>query len=120
MHKMIQALEQEHCDVKDALSRCMGMEDLYLELLQIFAEDDGMDKLMDAYDRGDVQDVFFHAHTLKGVYTNLGMNHLYELVYPVVEETRGKCPDNLKSLEKSVRKLCEEHKKITAVIQAYI
>lgn len=120
MHKMIQALEREHCDVKDALSRCMGMEDLYLELLQIFAEDDGMDKLLDAYNRREAADVFFHAHTLKGVYTNLGMNHLYELVYPVVEETRDKRPDHLEGLEQSVRNLYEEHKRITEVIRTYI
>ena len=38
-YKVIEALEKEQCDVKDALTRCMDMEDLYVELLGLFADD---------------------------------------------------------------------------------
>ena len=49
MNRVIEALEQEHCDVEDALKRCMNMEDLYLELLELFAQDDQIDRLLEAY-----------------------------------------------------------------------
>lgn len=40
MNKLIGILEKEDCDVEDALTRCMNMEELYLELLELFVEDD--------------------------------------------------------------------------------
>ena len=113
MNKLIGILEKEDCDVEDALTRCMNMEELYLELLELFVEDDQIDQLMDAFR-------FFHSHTLKGVYTNLGMKRLYELDVPVVEGTREKRQESLAGLEEDVDALCREHKRIVAVIRECI
>ena len=99
MNKLIGILEKEDCDVEDALTRCMNMEELYLELLELFVEDDQIDQLMDAFRQKDAAAVFFHSHTLKGVYTNLGMKRLYELDVPVVEGTREKRQESLAGLE---------------------
>ncbi|HIX72005.1 MAG: hypothetical protein KH268_04800 [Clostridiales bacterium] len=120
MNRVIEALEQEHCDVEDALKRCMNMEDLYLELLELFAQDDQIDRLLEAYENKEAADVFFHSHTLKGVYTNLGMKHLFELDEPIVERTRDKQPDSVFGLEENVRALYEEHKRIAAIIRENI
>lgn len=119
-YKVIKALEKEQCDVKDALTRCMDMEDLYVELLGLFADDPQIDELLDAFRQHNVEDVFFHSHTLKGVYTNLGMKRLYEMDVPIVEATRDKRPEQLDQLEGAVEALFEEHKRIVSVIQKYI
>ena len=120
MNKLIGILEKEDCDVEDALTRCMNMEELYLELLELFVEDDQIDQLMDAFRKKDAAAVFFHSHTLKGVYTNLGMKRLYELDVPVVEGTREKRQESLAGLEEDVDALCREHKRIVAVIRECI
>ena len=120
MNRIIKAMEKEQCDVKDALTRCMNMEELYVELLGLFAEDTQIDKLVDAFRKHNVEDVFFHSHTLKGVYTNLGMSQLYELDVPIVESTRDKQPEGLDGLDSQVSKLYEEHKRIADVIREYI
>ena len=49
MNGLIERLKTEHCDVDAALDRCMDMEDLYMELLQMFADDTEIDKLHEAY-----------------------------------------------------------------------
>lgn len=117
MNKIIETLEKEHCDVKGALTRCMNMEDLYIELLDLFAKDTQIDRLQDAFRQNNAADVFFHSHTLKGVYTNLGMKHLFELDEPIVEGTRNKKAEGLEGLEKQMEALYKEHKKIAAVIR---
>lgn len=114
MNELIEKLKTEHCDVDTALDRCMDMEDLYIELLQMFANDTEIDKLHEAYEGHDVKEVFFHSHTLKGVYTNLGLTPLYELDTPIVETTRK---DSLEGLETSVINLEKEHRRFISLIK---
>ena len=114
MNGLIKRLKTEHCDVEEALDRCMDMEDLYLELLQMFADDTEIDKLHEAFEDHDVKEVFFHSHTLKGVYTNLGLTPLYELDTPIVETTRK---DSLEGLEDSVIILEKEHRRFVSLIK---
>ena len=114
MNGLIEKLKTEHCDVDEALDRCMDMEDLYLELLQLFVEDTEIDELHDAFEAHDVKEVFFHSHTLKGVYTNLGLTPLYELDTPIVETTRQ---DSLEGLEDSVVSLEKEHRRFVSLIR---
>lgn len=119
-YKVIEALENEHCDVREALKRCMDMEDLYVELLELFANDPQIDRLLEAFQKQNAADVFFHSHTLKGVYTNLGMKYLYELDVPIVESTRSKQPEGLNGLDGKLKELYREHKRIAAMIREYI
>ena len=114
MNGLIKILKTEHCDVEEALDRCMDMEDLYLELLQMFADDTEIDKLHEAYEDHNVKEVFFHSHTLKGVYTNLGLTPLYELDIPIVETTRK---GNLEGLDASMMNLEKEHRHFVSLIK---
>ena len=114
MNGLLEILKTEHCDVDGALDRCMEMEDLYLELLQMFVEDTEIDKLHEAYEDYDVKEVFFHSHTLKGVYNNLGLTPLYELDTPIVETTRK---DSLEGLEDSMISLEKEHRRFVSLIR---
>ena len=114
MNGLIERLKTEHCDVDAALDRCMNMEDLYMELLQMFADDTEIDKLHEAYEDHNVKEVFFHSHTLKGVYTNLGLTPLYELDIPIVETTRK---GNLEGLDASMMNLEKEHRHFVSLIK---
>lgn len=113
MSQLMEQLKKEHCDVDGALKRCMDMEEVYMELLRMFAEDDAIDKLVKAQENQDVEDVFFQSHTLKGVYANLGITPLYNLDVPIVETSRAK---RLDGLDDAVEILYKAHRKFTSLI----
>ena len=71
-------------DTKDGLSRCMGMEALYLRLVGMMAQDNHMEALKAALDQGDLDAAFEAAHALKGVLANLSLT---PVLTPVSEMT---------------------------------
>lgn len=76
------------------MARFMYNESTYLRFLDMLFQDDNLQKLGDALDRGALKSAFEAAHTLKGVVGNMGLTPLYEAVCAIVEPLRtgeGRC-----------------------------
>ncbi len=84
-----QKLLDKGFEMEKTLARFMGKEDLYEKFLLRFKEDKNMEKLKAAYEKGNMEEAFFAAHTLKGVVANLGMEPLLKPLTPLVEKFRA-------------------------------
>ena len=81
-------LEQHGFDVDGTMKRFLNNEQLYRKCLKKFLEDGSMDELKKACAEDDIEKAFKAAHTRKGFISNLGMNKLSHLLYPLVEKLR--------------------------------
>ena len=75
-----QQLTEAGIHVDSGLSRFMGNESLFEKFLKKFLQDTNYEGLVQAVEKGDVQEAFRFSHTLKGVCGNLSMEELYSLV----------------------------------------
>lgn len=89
MIEVLNALQAAGNDVPGALERFMGNEAMYLRFLGKLRQDESFGQLMAALEAGDAQAGFAAAHTLKGLYGNLGLTELVALNTPVVESLRA-------------------------------
>ncbi len=85
----IDALKEYGADTEEALARCMGMEDFYLNLVSMQLEDQNFEKLEEAIAEGDPKKTFEAAHALKGVLGNLSLDPLLEPVQTITERCRN-------------------------------
>ena len=107
----IEALEAYGADVKAGLNRCMGMQDFYLRLVAMQAEDKNFDKLDQALAARSSRDAFEAAHALKGAVGNLGLTPLYAPLCEITERLRGADgPVDLGGLEGAYREALERLK----------
>lgn len=60
-----------------------------LRFLRLFPLDDSFPRLSEALERGDSDEAFRAAHTLKGVAANLGLEHLRSLASDMTERLRS-------------------------------
>ena len=81
MNGKLIALTDWGCSTDSALDRMLGDEDLYLEFLTEFTKDPSFDMLSDALCETKNREAFEHAHMLKGVAANLGLDPLYKALY---------------------------------------
>ena len=98
MNGKLIALTDWGCSTDSALDRMLGDEDLYLEFLTEFTKDTSFDMLSDALCETKNREAFEHAHMLKGVAANLGLDPLYKALYTVTEALREE-PDFMKARE---------------------
>lgn len=82
-------LEESDFDVDGAIRRFVGNEELYLMVLRKYGKDPSYDRMLLAMDQGNAEEAFQHAHTLKGISSNLGIGEVTRLIYPVVEMLRA-------------------------------
>lgn len=75
-----QRLTEAGIQVDSGLSRFMGIEGIFLKFLGKFLQDTNYQELVQAVKKGDTQQAFRLAHTLKGVCGNLSMEELYALI----------------------------------------
>ena len=61
-------------DFDAGLCRCGGNRALYIRFLKRFKDDGSMQALAAAIETGDAKRAFTHAHTLKGLSAQLGLN----------------------------------------------
>lgn len=85
----IESLRSYGADVDAGLSRCLGMTDFYLRLVNKELNDRYFSVLTDAFDRGDAKTAFEAAHALKGAAGNLGLSPLYGPLCEMTEKLRG-------------------------------
>ena len=85
----IDALAAYGADTRDGIKRCMGMEDFYLQLVNMQLKDGGFDRFEAAVEAGDPKAAFEAAHALKGALTNLALTPVAEPVSEMTERFRG-------------------------------
>jgi len=73
---------------EDTLSR-LGSDAFIQKLMVKFLSDTNMDKLKEAYAKGDGEAAFMAVHTLKGVALNMGFTPLAESCSALTEKLRG-------------------------------
>lgn len=89
MNEILCVLRDAGNDVDGALARFMGNEAMYLKFLGKLGKDESFAQLAAAVAAGDAQAGFAAAHTLKGLFGNLGLTKLVELNTPLVEAMRA-------------------------------
>lgn len=95
MEEVLKRLEEWGCDVAGALERFFDDKDLYMTCVEIVITDRNFDKLGVALEEENVLEAFDCAHTLKGVFANLGLTPMFSIVETIVEPLRGGSAHNL-------------------------
>lgn len=90
MSELINKLSHHGMDVKDAMSRFMGDEELFEFCFKKFSQDKGFAELGEALKAKDYDNAFKAAHSLKGVAGNLGLRSLFDYISVLVEVLRAK------------------------------
>ncbi len=103
-------MEDNGADVDTTLKRFMGNEALYMKFIMKFLDDKSYDGITECMNSGDYEEVFKHAHTLKGVTANLGLDPITAVASDISELLRGKS-----SAEADVEKLQELYKQLEEV-----
>lgn len=85
----LEKLSAYGADVKEGVARCMGMEDFYLELVEMMFEDENFAALEKAVAEGDAARAFDAAHSLKGSLSNLELIPLAKPVSEITEKLRN-------------------------------
>ena len=98
----IEKLRELGANVDEGLERCMGMEDFYLEMIELGLSDDRFEALGKALEEGNLDDAFEHAHALKGVVGNLALTPLYETVSEITENLRAKVQTDYEIIYKKI------------------
>ena len=101
----IEKLRELGANTDEGLERCMGMEDFYLEMIELGLKDERFEALGKSLEEGDLDGAFEHAHALKGVVGNLALTPLYETVSEITENLRAKVQTDYKI---SYKKLLEQ------------
>ena len=84
----IDALKEMGCNVEEGLHRCMDNEDFYLMLVNKSLKDEQIVELKQSINDKNLKRGFEVAHALKGVYGNLSITPLYEVVVEITELLR--------------------------------
>lgn len=85
---MEECYKSMEADYEDVLRR-LGNEDRVKRFLGKIPEDPSFSLLCEAYGRGDGQEAFRAAHSLKGICMNLGLSMLCASSAALAEELRG-------------------------------
>jgi HPt (histidine-containing phosphotransfer) domain-containing protein len=98
-------------DLDSTLDRFMNNEDLYEKFLVKFLEDKNFSELKKNLELKKYEEAFINAHTLKGVSANLGLDAIYNVLIPMVEELRNNNYNEnnyeFKLLEENYNELCD-------------
>ncbi len=86
----IDSLKEFGANVEEGLERCMGMEDFYLEMIELGLSDERFETLGRVLDTKDYDEAFEQVHALKGVIGNLSLAPLYQTICEITEHLRSK------------------------------
>lgn len=90
---MLNRLENMGAEVEDTLKRLMGDQEMYLEYLKLFPENENIIKLRQAVDAKDADAAAREAHTLKGVALNLGLLPIADVCMDMLLDFREGNPE---------------------------
>ncbi|RKM57936.1 Hpt domain-containing protein [Butyrivibrio sp. CB08] len=105
----IDSLREFGANVDEGLERCMGMEDFYLEMIELGLSDQRFEALGELLDAGRFDEAFEMVHALKGVIGNLALGPLYNTISDMTEFLRVKADVDYKAL---YQRVMEQRKRI--------
>lgn len=103
----IELLRAHDFDVEGTMRRFLNNEALYMKCLKKFLEDASFEQLEFAFEKGDCEQAFKAAHTMKGFVSNIGITPLYQALIKLVEKLRVN-DMNVEEEMELVRKLYHE------------
>lgn len=115
MKALTMKLKNWGTDTDGAIHRFVDDEEFYLSIVQKFCADDNYLKLKEALDNDDVEQAFFHSHTLKGVLGNLGLNPILAANTDVLEALRS---GDIALAKEKYPKLEEVYKEFLQIIKS--
>lgn len=89
-------------NVDEGLARCVGMEALYLKLVNSIFKEPAFERLEKGIRAGNLDEAFEAAHALKGVLGNLSLTPLYEPVAELTEKLRNRTPGDYEPALKEI------------------
>ncbi len=110
----VEKLNEFGADTKDGISRCMGMESLYLKLVGMAPDEKNFDLLKESIEENDLDRAFEAAHALKGVMANLSLTPVSEKVSEITELLRGRTETDYGPLLNEILDLREKLKELCA------
>lgn len=113
--EILEILKTAGIDVDDLMERLMGNMSLISRFMKRFPDDGNYPLLVDSIEKGDCEEAFRAAHTLKGVVANLSMTKLYKLVGGQVEVLRV---GDMESGSDMLAEIIEEYEKMVEVIRS--
>lgn len=106
--QILEQLNQEHVDVAGALKRFCGNESLYLKFINAFPADQNFKDLGNSLAGERYEEAVIHAHTLKGLTANLGMDQLSGICDSMVKKFRSGDTDGVDELYSQLSVLYEK------------
>lgn len=110
----LSSLEELGVNTREGMERCLNNEQFYLRLVKKSMEDENCEKLRDALEKNDLDAAFTLAHTLKGVYGNLALTPLFEIVNEMTELLRARTQTDYSAMtsaliekKNALKALCE-------------
>lgn len=105
-------------DYSDVISRLMKEERIVKYLGRFVEDSSDFDKMVDAFNSSDYQQLFATSHTLKGVAANLGLTKLFKASSDVCESVRNGPPtqDIAPLMEKAIAEYNDTVSKIKAAL----
>ncbi|MBO6196243.1 MAG: Hpt domain-containing protein [Butyrivibrio sp.] len=94
----IDSLREFGANVDEGLERCMGMEDFYIEMIELGMSDERFELLGRNLEAKDLEEAFETVHALKGVIGNLALGPLYDTICELTEHLRGQYEIDYKPL----------------------
>lgn len=94
----IDSLRQFGANVEEGLERCMGMEDFYLEMVELGLSDERFESLGPLLEVGNYDEAFDTVHAIKGVIGNLALAPLYDTICEITEHLRAREDVDYKAL----------------------
>lgn len=88
-NSLLDKLEDMGAEVEDTLDRLMGDEEMYLEYLKKFPDNQNIIALKKAVVAGDSDTAMREVHTLKGVALNLGILPLVDVCMDMLLDFRA-------------------------------
>ena len=92
----VEKLKSFGADTEDGIARCLDDEGFYLMLVQSAVTDEQISALEKQITEKKLDSAFETAHALKGVYANLSLTPLYEIICEITEHLRSR--DDIDSL----------------------
>ena len=86
----IDSLRDFGANTDEGLERCMGMEDFYLEMIELGMADERFELLGRNFQEKDLDEAFENVHALKGVIGNLALGPLFDTICEITEHLRNR------------------------------
>lgn len=114
MEQRLERLQEWGCDIAGAMERVVEDESLYFSCLDLFLGDESFAGLAQALEEKNYNLAFEHAHALKGVAANLGLQPLYQPVCRVVEMLRA---HETQGLEEACRDVMAAREQLAQILK---